>query len=194
MTVPGPQFRSIQIAPRGDRIYTVEQRIRGGPVSFASGKSRPRRGSKSARARETRAVSRFRWSDRISRSGPTGKVLAVGDRTGQVTLLDTTSFAVLGRLDEPGKDREPLAPRLAFSPDGTELAVGSQQGTISLWSVAARATALRLHLPGHRGMGQQPGLTTHTAAGWPARVSTPSSKSGTLKSSIASSLRLELAD
>ncbi len=149
--VPGPQFRSIQIAPRGDRIFMVEQRMRGGAGVLRVCEIEATSGAKSARAREIDAVSRFEGVMNIALR-PDGQVLAVGERSGQVTLLDTTSFAVLGSLRETGKDQENLWRSLAFSPDGNELAVGSQQGTISLWSVQQPTRPLlHLHLSGHRG-------------------------------------------
>ena len=83
-----------------------------------------------------------------------GKLLAVGDRTGTVTLFDTHGTKVLGTDQTSRAEKsENLLLAMAFSPDGHDLAVGSQQGTISLWSVAQPTRPrLRLRLPGHRGL------------------------------------------
>ena len=91
--------------------------------------------------------------DQLRALGRNGKLLAVADQTGQVTLLDAEKLSVLGQLKSAGKEPETLIPppALAFSPDGTELAVGSEQGTISLWSLAKPSRPfLLLELPGHR--------------------------------------------
>ena len=151
---------------------------------------------KSARAREIDAVSRSRRSDRTLACGRDGQGSGRRRPHGQVTLLDATSFAVWAGCRAPGKEPENLcAPSLAFSPDGHELAVGSQQGTISLWSVSQPgATAGFACISPGIADGSTTWSTTHRAAGWPARVSTRSSKSGTLKSSIASCCGCKLAD
>jgi len=83
---------------------------------------------------------------------PDGAVLAVGDRTGTVTLVDTARRTVLGRIKPQSGEGESFWLAMAFSPDGRDLAVGSPQGKISLWSVASpKQPRLRLNLPGHRG-------------------------------------------
>jgi len=83
---------------------------------------------------------------------PDGALLAIGDRTGTVTLLDTVRLSILGRV-KPPSDAEGLLFALAFSPDGRQLAVGSPQGQIFLWSVAnPLLPQLVLRLPGQRGM------------------------------------------
>jgi eukaryotic-like serine/threonine-protein kinase len=80
--------------------------------------------------------------------------LALGDRTGTVTLVDTARGTLLGRIKPTSGEDESLLPlAMAFTPDGRDLAVGSRQGVISLWSVASPTEPhLRLHLPGHRGI------------------------------------------
>jgi WD40 repeat protein len=147
-------FRSIQVAPGGDRVYTTEQvqgPSQGSPSVVRAWELTVTAGAKTARAREVASVSLpDGWiSSALSRDG---KTLAVADRTGQVTLLDAAKLTNVGWLQSSGKEPESyLPPALAISPDGTELAVGSQQGTISLWSISAPARPrLRLHLPGHR--------------------------------------------
>ena len=77
-------------------------------------------------------------------------MLAVGDRTGTVTLLDTTRRTILGRIKPSSGDGASLWLAMAFSPDGRELAVGSPHGKISVWSVASPTQPrLRFYLPGH---------------------------------------------
>jgi WD40 repeat protein len=85
---------------------------------------------------------------------PDGRVLALGDRNGTVTLLDAARRKVLGEIPPESGETQGPWPRLAlaFSPDGRDLAVGSPQGIISIWGVARPSNPrLRLHLPGHRG-------------------------------------------
>ena len=81
-----------------------------------------------------------------------GTLLAVGDRTGSVTLIDTSTHRVVGTIQPLNRDSENPWLSMAFSPDGQALAIGSWEGTTSLWSVAQpRQPRLRFHLPGHRG-------------------------------------------
>jgi WD40 repeat protein len=81
---------------------------------------------------------------------PDGALLAVGDRSGAVTLIDTATGKQRARLESPPHDAEGQVWSLVFSPRGSELAVGTQQGHIDVWSLAdTRAPLFRL--PGHRG-------------------------------------------
>jgi WD40 repeat protein len=81
-----------------------------------------------------------------------GALLAIGDRTGTVTLLDTARLSILGRIP-PTEDTQGVQAALAFSPDGKSLAVYSPQGQIVIWSVANPAyLQISLRLPGQRGM------------------------------------------
>ena len=87
-----------------------------------------------------------------------GSVLAVGDRAGTVTLLDTdTPDRYVERIKPSSGEAESLLPlALAFSPDGTaHLAVGSRnRGRSRFWSILAQPNqglGFHLHLPGHRG-------------------------------------------
>ena len=85
---------------------------------------------------------------------PDGSLLALGDRTGHVTLLDTVRLKVVGRIELPGEEAQRMLFALAFSPDGKSLAVGSPQGQIFLWSVERPSSPrLSLRLPGQRGLG-----------------------------------------
>ena len=155
----GPMFRSIQISPRGDRIYAIETGpgfstvLRVWVVETPAGSTSTRARPLDLPAPVSGGVSTLPEGMSTLALRPDGKVLAVGDRTGRVTLLDSSNLAVLGWLKRPGTEIENLVPALAYSPDGTELAVGSQQGAISLWSVVNPSQPhLRLSLPGHRGM------------------------------------------
>ena len=91
---------------------------------------------------------------------PDGRVLAAGDRSGGVTLIDAERGVVLNRGAAPAETAEPPISAVAFAPGGTMLALGDQQGKVSLWALHASAPeALRgadpptrlVSLPGHRG-------------------------------------------
>ena len=81
-----------------------------------------------------------------------GAILALGDRTGGVSLVETRTRRVVGTIHPASADSESLWLAMAFSPDGRNLAMGSPDGLISVWSVdQPRKPRLRFHLPGHRG-------------------------------------------
>jgi WD40 repeat protein len=81
-----------------------------------------------------------------------GTLLALGDRSGGVTLLDTTRLRVAGRITPTGEEAAGMWLAMAFSPSGRELAVGSAQGPIALWNLdKPRAPELEYRLPGQRG-------------------------------------------
>jgi len=82
---------------------------------------------------------------------PDGQILAVGDRSGNVTLIDAEKGTIRSRLRSPSSEPEGQQVfSLAFSPSGRELAVGLQQGDVELWSLTDRSAPL-LRLPSHRG-------------------------------------------
>jgi WD40 repeat protein len=144
----GPQLRSVQITPKGDRLFTVDQRgreniLRAWKIDLAPN-------AKSARASELRSTT-LEQSNKVALK-PDGTMLAcVGPS--HVTLFDPQSLRPISVLTEPGRSAENLfLSTMAFSPDGRSLAVGSSQGTISLWSLEVPTSPqLKLHLPGHRG-------------------------------------------
>jgi WD40 repeat protein len=146
-----PQFRAVAISPNASRIYLLEQNQgqvsplhvwdieRPSPLSPAQAHDR-----KWAQPLSDGVIS-------IALRGD-GALLAMGDRTGTVTLLDTPTGRVVGRIPPLSGESENGWLAMAFSPDGQNLAIGSPEGTISLWSVAQpRQARLRFHLPGHRG-------------------------------------------
>jgi eukaryotic-like serine/threonine-protein kinase len=148
---PPPQLRAVAIAPRGDRIFMIEQSFGQAGLVRAWSIEHP---SESAGAR----AHDLGWAVPLAEGAinlalrPDGAVLAILDRTGTVTLLDTARCRILGQFKPPSGETENFWLAMAFSPDGRDLALGSPQGTISLWSVAQAARPrLRLHLPGHRG-------------------------------------------
>jgi WD40 repeat protein len=149
---PPPQFRAVTIAPRGDRIYMIEQGV--GPTGVL------RAWSIASSSDSTHLQARdLGWSVPMAEGAtslalrPDGAMLAVADRTGTVTLLETARSKILGQIRPPSGEAESFWHAMAFSPDGRDLALGSAQGGISLWSVAQPAhPRLRLHLPGHRGL------------------------------------------
>jgi WD40 repeat protein len=153
---PGLIIASIQIAPLGRELYTLEL-VPGSSSMLRVWELEATASAKSIRAREIGsavledAMAGPRGAINFLLSGD-GRLIAVPDRSGQVTLLNASTLAVLGPLTSPGKEPESLwPPAMAFSSDGAELAVGSERGAISLWSVSKPALPqLRLQLPGHR--------------------------------------------
>jgi WD40 repeat protein len=146
-----PRFRAVAIAPLGDRIYLLDQPPNGlGKLHVWA--IEPVTDESVIRARELNwpiSTAQIGFNNIALRGD--GAVLALGDRTGSVTLIDTVRRTVLGRM-RPSQPSEGMSLAMAFAPDGRVLAVGSQEGTISIWSVAKPARPeLRLHLPGHRG-------------------------------------------
>jgi WD40 repeat protein len=144
------RFRSAQLAPHGDRIYLIDQ---SGLLHAWAIESQVEGAEAKIQAHDLDwAVPMADGATSLALRGD-GKVLAVGDRAGIVTLLETERPRVLARIKPSNGEVESLVLALAFSPRGQDLAIGSQHGTISIWSVVQPAKPrLRLRLPGHRGL------------------------------------------
>jgi eukaryotic-like serine/threonine-protein kinase len=145
---PNLRIRAAQLSPGGDRIYLIDQ---SGLMHAWAIDSRTDGADAKVQARE------LDWAVPMADAASSltlrrdGKLLAVGDRAGTVTLVDTQRTRVLERIKPSSGEGESLVLALAFSPQGHDLAVGSQQGTISIWSVAQPTKPrLRLRLPGQR--------------------------------------------
>ncbi len=147
---PPLRIRTIQVAPRGDRVYLIDQNFLMHAWAIEN----------RAEDAETQVHARdLGWSLQTTDGASSlalrrdGKLLAVGDRAGTVTLFDTDGPRMLARIKPASGEVESLLLAIAFSPDGRDLAVGSQPGTISIWSVAQPTRPrLRLRLPGHKGL------------------------------------------
>src|SRR5262249_42605840 len=144
--------RSLAISPRGDRIYLIEQSRGSAGRLHAWSIDSPSDGLR-AHARD------LNWALPLTDGvlslalRPDGAILAIGDRTGTVTLVDTARHSIVVRIKPQGGEGESFLLAMTFSPDGRDLAVGSPQGKISLWSVVSPAQPrLRFNLPGHRGI------------------------------------------
>jgi serine/threonine protein kinase/WD40 repeat protein len=133
-----PMWRSLAVAPGGDRLYLVDER--GGAYAWG------------LEALEARPLgwSQFPTQATSLALSPDGRLLAVGDQTGRVSLIETAKGTRQARLSPPPGVSEGIVSSLAFTPDGKELAVGSQQGHIDLWSLADTSAPV-LRLPGSRG-------------------------------------------
>ena len=143
-----PHPTAVQLAPRGDRIYILEDFNRLIIWAFDPGDA-----SGPIKAHRLEPAEGLPDGLISLALRPDGSLLAIGDRTGTVTLLDTARLSILGRIKPPGEDALGVSSALAFSPDGRNLAVGSPQGQIFLWSVANPAfPQFALRLPGQRGM------------------------------------------
>ena len=138
---------AVQLSPKSDRIYML-----GGFNRLIIWALDP--GDASGPIKAHRLESAEGLPDGLTRLAlrPDGSLLAIGDRTGTVTLLDTARLSVLGRIP-PGEDAQGGLIALAFSPDGRHLAIYSPQGQILIWSVANPSDPqIALRLPGQRGM------------------------------------------
>ena len=143
-------YRAIQISPKGDRLFLLEYplgRLRVWRIKGSSGEATM------VQAIEVSGVISPPDGGLSLTLARDGKVLAVGDRSGTVGLLDAERLTVLGQIGS--RDSEPKAGgswTLAFAPDGLQLAVGSPTGTISVWSIVhPDRPQLWLELPGHKG-------------------------------------------
>jgi WD40 repeat protein len=138
--------RVLQIAPRGDRLYLLEQNnLHIWALESTSDGSR-------VQARELASVPVAEGTFGNTALSPDGAVLALADRAESVILFDTARLKVAGLIKPPPREIESFLGALAFSPDSHDLAIGSQQGTIFVWSVDQPARPrLRFRLPGHRG-------------------------------------------
>ncbi|MHB1556955.1 MAG: WD40 repeat domain-containing serine/threonine protein kinase [Isosphaeraceae bacterium] len=140
-------FRNLQIAPDSRRLYLIDQMSRlhvwdvaGSPVE-----------GKTSAADASAGFPIFEGITNLALRSD-GRLLALGDRMGAVTLVDTARRRILGSIHPAPGESESFWLALAFSPDGRNLAVGSQQGVISIYAIddAARPI-LRFRLTGHRG-------------------------------------------
>jgi WD40 repeat protein len=150
-------FRAVQIAPRGDRLFLIDQT--GLLHVWAID------GPADVEASVTQAFD-LNWTIPMADGGfnnlalrNDGTILALGDRTQTVTLVNTSNQTVLDQIKPASGEAEVPRLALAFSTDGRELAVGSDHGTVSLWSIVdPRRPRLRFRLPSHRA-----GFTTSLA-------------------------------
>jgi WD40 repeat protein len=147
-----PHFRAVQVAPNAQRIYLLEQSQGRGGRLHAWAITRPYPSS------PAQAVD-LNWDIPLGEGvigialRNDGALLAVGDSTGGVTLVDILTRRIVAKLPPLNQDSDNFTLAMAFSPDGQNMAVGSPEGTISLWSVAQpKKPRLLFHLPGHRGV------------------------------------------
>ena len=142
----GLRFREVQIAPSGERLYLLDSnnKIHVWALDATSEGHQARILPVPAGLPEEITGLALR---------PDGAVLALGDRTGTVSLFDLRRQAVVGRIRSSSAEVDGYVTALAFAPDGRDLAVGTQQGPILLWpATTPDPREPRLSLPGHRGM------------------------------------------
>jgi WD40 repeat protein len=142
----GSQIYAVQVAPRGDRIYMLADfRLKIWALDAGLGEAlvQARRLEAGVRQEEAFTTLALRGD---------GGLLAIGDRDGNVTLLDTAALREVSVIRPPTKEAEGWLRAMAFSPDGRTLAVGSAQGPILCWSVEKPSTPrLKFRLAGQRG-------------------------------------------
>lgn len=137
-------FRNVQVAPGGRRIYLSDRRLHVWDLSRSPG---------DAEVHATDASAGFPFVDGITGMAlrPDGTLLALGHRTGRVTLIDPARRTIVGSIQPSPAESESFLSALAFSPDGHTLAVGSQHGQISVYAIdAPTRPVLRFRLTGHR--------------------------------------------
>src|SRR5208282_5735041 len=95
-----PHPTAVQLAPRGDRIYILEDFNK--LIIWALDP-----GDASGPIKAHRLEPAVGLPDGLTSLAlrPDGSLLAIGDRTGSVTLLDTASLSVLRRIN-PSKDAQ----------------------------------------------------------------------------------------
>ena len=141
---------AVQVAPAGDQLYVLaENSTRNNTLHVWALDATT--GGYQAREVPVTAPLPERFASIALR--PDGRILAIGDHTGTVTLYDTRRWTVMGSIKPPTEEAQGSVLALAFSPDGRDLAVGTQQGTILIWPAnKPGAKEPRLSLPGQRGM------------------------------------------
>jgi WD40 repeat protein len=142
----GLRFREVQIAPGGDRLYLLDDNNTLHVWALDST-------SDGYQTRELPVTAGLPEGLTSLALRPDGAILALGDRTGTVSFVDTRRRTVVSRIRPVGAEADGFVTALAFSPDGRDLAVGTQQGPILVWPASSPVpTEPRLSLPGHRGM------------------------------------------
>ncbi len=131
-----PPWVGLAVSPTGDRLYLLS--FEGDLHVWALGGARARELSWPIHS-EIRCLS-------LSNDGQT---LALGNRKGQVVLIDTADGTVQSTIVPEGEAVEVSS--LAFAPDGRTLAIGFQNGSIGLWALDGRQTERLVSLPGHVG-------------------------------------------
>jgi len=141
----GDRFQDIQLAPRGDRLYLLED---SGTVQVWALK---RNGERVEATRRDWDVPLGDGVVSLALS-PNGRVLALGQRGGGIALVDAEGMTLLGRIPvQTSEDAGPTS-ALSFSPDGRRLAAGSPRGPVQVWKVDAPASPeLAFRLPGQTG-------------------------------------------
>ncbi len=142
----GLRFRQVQVSPRGDRLYLLAENstLHLWALDVTSG---------GYQAREVPMIAPLPEGITSIALRSDGAVLALGDRTGAVSLLDTRRLVLTGRIPRATDEAEGFATALAFSRDGHNLAVGTLLGPILVWpATQSEPKEPRLSLPGHRGM------------------------------------------
>ena len=146
----GPSGRNvfaIQAAPRADRLYMLGD---AGRLNIWELDPDAKDGPIQARRVELDNRLPEEYSSLALR--PDGGLLALGDRSGTITLLDTRTLSRLAKIGPPEREAEGRLTVMSFSPDGRTLAAGSPQGQVFLWSIDnPRSPKLRFRLPGQRG-------------------------------------------
>lgn len=139
---PPPRIQAIQIASARDRLYMLDQ-ARKLHVWKLQPTTSERIEADPLTVRKTLPKQVISLALR-----PDGRLLALGESSGEVLLVDTTQLEIVDRLvPEPdaGDGRTGRVLSLAFSPDGRRLAAGFQQGSIHVWSLPSSATDRYAH-------------------------------------------------
>jgi WD40 repeat protein len=144
--VGGLRFRSVQIAPLGERLYLLDEKSALHVWNLEAA-------SRGYQAHEVAVRSPLPEGINSLALRPDGAVLVLGDRTGAVSLFDTRGLTVTDRIRPASEQTEGIVTALAFAPDGRDLAVGTFEGRILIWPANTfHPKEPRLSLPGHHGL------------------------------------------
>ena len=139
----GNRWWALALSPNADRLYLID-----GDNNVIAWELDPKTGQ--SKSGVTWPASDFTTFPISLALGNDGALLAIGERSGRVTLIDTVTGKIRNKL-EPADGSDGASFTLAFGHNGRQLAVGTQTGHVNLWNISEKTPTLLMRLPGHRG-------------------------------------------